>query len=92
MKEFTLHSAQKSALLKNALFEEIYIENCDLTKFRTAGRPAVPKLFLYSVCGAYTERSSRDGTESMMMEAHVASTAVQMKLRNVNKRVVPVIE
>ena len=59
VKEFTLHSAQKSALLKNALFEEIYIENCDLTKFRTAGRPAVPKLFLYSVCGAYTERSSR---------------------------------
>ena len=25
----------------------------------TAGRPAVPKLFLYSMSGAYTERSSR---------------------------------
>ena len=57
--KFTIWRAQKNALLKNALFEEIYIENCDLTKFRTAGRPAVPKLFLYSVCGAYTERSSR---------------------------------
>ena len=45
MKEFTLHTAQKSALLKNALFEEIYVQNCDLTKFHTAGRPAVPKLF-----------------------------------------------
>ena len=66
VKEFTLYSAQKSALLKNALFEEIYIENCDLTKFRTAGRPAVPKLFLYSMSGA-TLRETRASREQLIL-------------------------
>ena len=66
VKEFTLYSAQKSALLKNALFEEIYIENCDLTKFRTAGRPAVPKLFLYSGV-VHTLREARASREQLFL-------------------------
>ena len=60
--KFTIYSAQKSALLKNALFEEIYHLNCDLTNFRTADRPAVPKLFLYSGV-VHTLREARASRE-----------------------------